>query len=43
MIVVADATPLIALARVSRLNLLQDVFNEIIIPDAVWLESLRQT
>lgn len=38
MIVVADASPLIALCRIGRLDLLHDIFGQLIIPDAVWQE-----
>ena len=38
MIVVADATPLIGLARIDYLNLLSKLFNHIIIPQAVYAE-----
>ena len=34
MIVVADASPLIALARIGRLEMLHDVFGSICLPDA---------
>jgi predicted nucleic acid-binding protein len=38
MIVVSNATPLIALARISRLALLRDLFGVILIPQAVYDE-----
>lgn len=38
MIVVADASPLIALARVGQLELLRSVFGSLLLPEAVWLE-----
>ena len=38
MIVVADSSPLIALCRIGRLNLLNDLFGRLFIPDAVWNE-----
>ncbi len=38
MIVVADSSPLIALCRIGRLELLHDLFGKLIIPDAVWRE-----
>jgi predicted nucleic acid-binding protein len=36
MIVVADASPLIALSRVGRLALLQKLYGRIYVPVAVW-------
>ena len=38
MIVVADSSPLIALCRIGRLELLHDHFGQLVIPDAVWRE-----
>jgi uncharacterized protein len=38
MIVVADSSPLIALSRVGRLELLKSLYGAIIVPDAVWAE-----
>ncbi len=38
MIVVSDASPLIALARVNRVDLLRSVFGRLIIPESVWKE-----
>lgn len=38
MIVVADASPLIALSRVGRLSLLQELYGRIFVPVAVWNE-----
>ncbi len=38
MIVVADSSPLIAFSRIGRINLLEELFGEIIIPDAVYHE-----
>lgn len=38
MTVVSNASPLIALARVNRLELLRALFGRLIIPDAVWNE-----
>jgi predicted nucleic acid-binding protein len=40
MIVVADATPLIDLARIDQLDLLLKLFNQIIIPQAVYDSAL---
>lgn len=36
MIVVADSSPLIALCRAGRLELLHDLFGLLILPEAVW-------
>lgn len=41
MIVVADSTPLIALARIGRLELLKSLYGELIIPDAVHYEVVH--
>ena len=41
MIVVADASPLIALARVGRVELLRSVFGQLLVPDAVWREVVE--
>lgn len=41
MIVVSDSSPLIALCRIGKLNLLHDLFGKLIIPDAVWLEVVE--
>ncbi|MBN9690820.1 MAG: DUF3368 domain-containing protein [Verrucomicrobia bacterium] len=38
MIVVADTSPLIALSRVQRLDLLREMFGTLLLPDAVWNE-----
>ncbi len=36
--VVVDSSPLIALARIERLELLREMFGEIVVPSAVWSE-----
>ena len=38
MIVVADASPLIALARIGQLELLRTMFERLLLPEAVWRE-----
>jgi predicted nucleic acid-binding protein len=38
MIAVSDASPLIALLRVRRVDLLREVFGRVVVPDAVWHE-----
>ncbi len=38
MIIVSDAGPLIALARINKLNLLQDLFKKVKIPPAIFSE-----
>ena len=38
MIVIANSTPLITLSKVGKLNLLKDIFGEIIIPQGVYDE-----
>jgi len=40
MIVVSDTTPLIGLASIGRLNILQELFGEVYIPQAVYDESV---
>ncbi len=40
MIVVVNATPLIALALIDRLNLLQRLFDDVLVPFAVYQEVL---
>lgn len=40
MIVVSDTTPLIGLASIGRLNLLQELFDEVFIPQAVYDETV---
>ena len=36
--VVVDASPLIALARIERLDLLREMFGDVVVPSAVWHE-----
>jgi predicted nucleic acid-binding protein len=38
MIFVSNASPLVNLARIGRLELLQELFGEVCLPDAVWAE-----
>jgi uncharacterized protein len=38
MIVVGDASPLIALGRIGRLDLLRQMFGTLVVPEAVWNE-----
>ncbi len=38
MIVVSDTTPIISLLKVGRLNLLSELFDEVCIPEAVFIE-----
>ena len=38
MTIVSNASPLIALARIGQLDLLSQLYSEIIIPEAVWHE-----
>ena len=42
MVVVADTSPLIYLSRVGALNLLHDLFGEVVEPRAVWVEVVEQ-
>ena len=39
MIVVGDASVLIALYRIGRLHLLEQLYAEVIVPEAVWREA----
>lgn len=41
MIVVSNTSPLINLARISRLDLLHQLYNKILIPQAVWQETVE--
>ena len=41
-IAVANASPLIALARIDQFSLLKALFQDVIIPDAVWTEVVTQ-
>lgn len=41
MLVVADSSPLIALCRIGRLELLRELFGRLILPDAVWREVIE--
>lgn len=41
MIVVADSSPLIALARIGRLELLHSLFGTLLLPEAVWHEVVE--
>ena len=41
-ITIANASPLIALARIDRFPLLQSLFQNIIVPEAVWTEVVIQ-
>lgn len=41
MIVVSNATPLVAMAKLNRFNLLQDLFTEISISQAVYNETMK--
>ena len=42
MIVVADATPLIALAKINKLDILADLFDRVILPQSVYDEVVTQ-
>lgn len=41
MIVISDTTPIIALIKIHKLDLLQKLFNEIVIPEAVFKEVVE--
>lgn len=42
MIVVSDASPLIELAKIGQLDLLERLFGHVFIPDAVWREVVTE-
>ena len=42
MIVVSDSSPIIALARASKLHLLRDLFSEVLIPNGVYNELAQE-
>lgn len=41
MIIISDASPLIALGRIGKLDLLKEIFGSLILPDAVWTEVVE--
>ncbi|MDX1522048.1 MAG: hypothetical protein R3264_10505 [Anaerolineae bacterium] len=41
-ITVANASPLIALARINQFSLLETLFQEVVVPEAVWAEVVIQ-
>jgi predicted nucleic acid-binding protein len=41
--VVCNASPLIFLSKIDRLNLLDVLFSEVLVPDAAWAEATRKT
>jgi predicted nucleic acid-binding protein len=41
-VTVANASPLIALARIDQFSLLRALFQDIVIPEAVWTEVVAQ-
>jgi predicted nucleic acid-binding protein len=41
MIIVSDSSPLIALGRIGKLDLLKDLFGSLVLPDAVWSEVVE--
>ena len=43
LLIVSDATPLIALAKINCLHLLPQMFHQIIIPEAVFREVTEKT
>lgn len=43
MIIVSDTTPLISLMKIGRLELIQQLFGEILIPNAVYEELVSNT
>ena len=43
MIIISDTTPIISLIKINRLDLLEKLFGEIIIPEAVFKELTTNT
>ena len=43
MLVVADTTPLISLMKIGRLNLLEQLFGQVVVPEAVYSELTTNT
>jgi predicted nucleic acid-binding protein len=41
MIIISDSSPLIALGRIGRLDILRVIFGSLILPDAVWKEVVE--
>ena len=41
MLVVSDTTPLLYLARVGRLDLLREIYAEVVVPQTVWDELVE--
>ncbi len=37
-IIIVDSSPLIALARINQLEILQDLYAEVLVPSSVWEE-----
>ena len=40
--VISDTTPLIALSNVGKIDLLKDIFGDIVIPKGVWEEVVKE-
>ena len=40
--IVCNASPLIFLSKIGRLDLLHDLFSEVLIPDSAWKEAVRK-
>ena len=40
-LVISDAGPIFSLASINRLNLLNEIFEGVFIPEAVWIELTR--
>ena len=40
--VICNASPLIFLTKIGRINLLNDLFKEVFVPDGVWAEATRK-
>lgn len=43
MIVISNSSPLIALSRIGKLDILKHIFDEVLIPEAVYLETVVES
>ena len=43
MLVISDSSPLIVLSRINHLEILKSIFGEVVIPDAVYEETVMES